>query len=202
MLDGDIEDAAVVQRATQGCDAVVHLAARVDDAPFEELLGPNVRGLFNVMDAARSAGVRRVVLASSIQVAPRRYRDGDGPLSTNTQKPDNHYALTKVWAEDMGQMYARCYGLSVLAVRVAFMVRDEREARYLVEHRVFELYLSRGDVARCFALAVEADFDGFEVVYAIGPEGASTYDPEPARRLLGFEAHDRWPQGLGFTPPK
>jgi hypothetical protein len=82
------------------------------------------------------------------------------------------------------------------------MVRDVAEARRMQSWGRYELYLSRGDVGRIFAGAVEAEGIGFEVVYAFGVEGARTFDMEPARRLLGFEAQDRWPEGLGFEVPR
>src|SRR5688500_2012310 len=64
----DIADNAAVRRAAEGVDAIVHLAAAVNDADFlDVLLRPNVMGLFNACDAARRVGVRRLVLASSIQ---------------------------------------------------------------------------------------------------------------------------------------
>jgi nucleoside-diphosphate-sugar epimerase len=115
--------------------------------------------------------------------------------------PNNHYALTKVWAEHMGEMSARCYGLSVIAVRVAFMVRNPAEALRLQRDKVFDMYLSRGDVGRFFALAVEARAIDFAVLYAVGAGGERWLDMEPARRLLGFQARDRWPEGLAFEVP-
>jgi nucleoside-diphosphate-sugar epimerase len=179
-----------------GVDCVVHLAAEAHDVPFDQLIGPNVRGLFRVLDAARRAGVRRVVLASSIQVVGRR--QGEGILSTEASSPANHYALTKAWAEQMGSMYARCYGLGVISVRIAWMVRDVTEARRLHEAHLEDLYLSRRDVARFMALAVEAGELPFTVLYAASRGGERHWDMEPARRLIGYEARDRFPDGLGF----
>jgi nucleoside-diphosphate-sugar epimerase len=113
---GDVTDAASVRAAISGCDTVIHLAAERDDAPFlEVLLEPNVVGLFTVMNAAREAAVRRVVLASSVQVVGRWPRDGGPAIAVDETNPGNHYALTKHWAEDLGAMYARHFGLGVLA---------------------------------------------------------------------------------------
>ena len=64
----DVADAAAVREAVRGMDAVVHLAAQPHDVPFPELVGPNVVGLYNVMNAAREEGVRRLVVASSMMV--------------------------------------------------------------------------------------------------------------------------------------
>lgn len=198
----DVGDRQAVRAAVRGVDSVVHLAAYPDDADFELLEGPNVRGLFNVLDAARREEVQRVILASSIQALGQWWDTSRStPAGARDGLPMNHYALTKVWAEHMGEMYARCYGVSVLAVRIAFMVRDAVEARRLAEQRVFDMYLSRGDVGRFFALAVEAPAFDFAVVYAVGAGGERVFDMEPARRLLGFEARERWPEGLGFEPP-
>src|SRR5205809_7111522 len=62
----DIADLAAIEPAVKGVDAVVHLAASVgSSAPFDELLRANVIGTYNVFEASRRAGVRRVVYASS-----------------------------------------------------------------------------------------------------------------------------------------
>jgi uronate dehydrogenase len=199
----ELEDRDGVRTALRGIDTVVHLGAYPDDADFSLLEGPNVRGLFHVLDGARQEGVRRVVLASSIQVldgwwGPTRAE----PASVAIETPTNHYGLTKVWAERAGEMYARCYGMSVIAVRVAFMVRNPIEAQRLVQSQLFDAYLSRADVARFFALSVEAADIDFAVLYAVGKGGERLFDMQPARRLLGFEAEHRWPEGLGFEVPE
>src|SRR5262245_17634240 len=198
----EIEDRSGVRGAMRGIDAVVHLAAEPNDADFAILEGPNVRGLFHVLDGARHEGVRRVVLASSIQVLGKWWdRSRERPAGTDVSSPSNHYALTKVWAEHAGEMYARCYGMSIIAARVAFMVRNPAEAKRLMQKELFDVYLSRGDVARFFAQAVEAKDVEFAVLYAVGRGGERLIDMESARRLIGFEARDRWPEGLGFDVP-
>jgi uronate dehydrogenase len=198
----DLVDRSGVRAALRGVETVVHLAAEPDDADFSVLEGPNVRGLFHVLDGARHEGVRRVILASSIQ-ALGNWSDMSRtqPAGPRDGLPNNHYALTKVWAEHMGEMYARCYGLSIIAARVAFMVRSPAEALRLEQMKVRDMYLSRGDVGRFFAHAVEAGPIDFAVVYAVGRGGERWLDMDPARRLLGFEARDRWPEGLGFEVP-
>jgi uronate dehydrogenase len=202
MVLGELQDRNAVLQASAGSDCVLHLGAVPDDTDFAQLSGPNVLGLFHVLDAARRQQVPRVILASSIQVVERWWDcERTGPAPVTAASPSNHYALTKVWAEQMGEMYARCYGLQVLAARIAFMVRNRAEAQRLSERKQFDLYLSRADVARFCALAVEAPTQGFAVVYAVGRGGERLFDMDPARQLLGFEARDRWPEGLGFEPP-
>ncbi len=194
-VQADLVEQPAVEGAMQGIDALVHLAALPDDGPFDELVRSNVTGLFNVLDCARRAGVRRVALASSIQVIfgrPQR----DALATADTRYPANHYALTKLWAEDMGEMYARCYGMSVIAARIAWMVRNRREAELIVKKGALSHYVSRGDTARFFAQAVEASSVGFAVLYVAGPGGAQLVDLETPRRLIGYEPRDEWPRGL------
>src|SRR5689334_3274868 len=61
----DLRDLGAVMRAVEGVEAVVHLGAVPDEAPFDSLAGPNLHGVYHVFEAARRAGVRRVVFASS-----------------------------------------------------------------------------------------------------------------------------------------
>jgi uronate dehydrogenase len=196
----DVADAEAVRAATRGMDAVVHLAAQPHERPFPELVGPNVVGLYNVMDAARNEAVKRVVLASSMMVVSG-WKDRPRPAAVDERRPNYHYALTKVWAEQMGELYARCFGMSILAVRLGWMVRTPDEARHMQELGIFDCYLGRADGARALAAAVEAGGIGFEIVYAASRGGERVFDMEPARRLLGFEAEQRWPEGLPFPLP-
>jgi nucleoside-diphosphate-sugar epimerase len=196
----DITDAEAVRGAARGVDAIVHLAAHPDDAPFATLIGPNVAGLFNVMDAARTERVARVVLASTLQVVWSR-TDRSRPARADEANPSNHYALTKLWAEQMGEMYARCYGLSVIALRVTWMVRNPVEARKIQALGRLDIYVSQRDAGRAFACAVEAPAIPFAVAYAAGPAAAALFDLEPGRRLIGFDPQDRFPDGIGFDMP-
>ena len=142
-----------------------------------------------MLDAARQEGITRVVLASSIQVLGTWWEPGARPASTSVAAPINHYGLTKVWAEQMGQMYARVYDLSVIAARIAFMVRGPEEARRLARRRLFDTYLSRGDVGRFFAAAVEAPAIDFAVLYAV----YGTPFARLARKPFTLDTLTRWP---------
>jgi uronate dehydrogenase len=192
---GDIADRAAVASAVRGVDAVVHLAAIPTDAPFDALVAPNVLGVHHVLEAAREAGVRRIALASTVQTVGQLSRER--LVTVNDRAPGNHYALTKIWAEEMGALASRVHGLEIVAARIAWMVRDEAEAVRLDEYRSYDLYLSPRDVARFFRHAVEAPLSGFAVMYVAGPECAARFDLEPAR-AFGFEARDRFPEGLPF----
>jgi uronate dehydrogenase len=186
-------------------DTVIHLAARVDDARFiDDLLEPNVKGLFHVFDAARQCDAERIVVASSLQAVEGHGWDGPTIRVDDGPAPVNHYGLTKAWAETMGEMYARCYGLSVVSVRIGWLPRDTADARRLDGHPIGpDVYLSHNDAARFFERCVEspAPVRGTSaIVFATSrPRDRTILDLEPARRILAYEPHDTWPEGLAFA---
>ena len=199
---GDVASPDAVARALHGMDTLVHLAATPDEADFlTSLLPNNVVGLYHVLEAARHARVARLILVSSGQL----YRGHDGPLPITTATPTsprNWYALTKILTEAAGQVYAHAHGLPVVVIRPGWVPRDPAHAAELAASAYGkDSYLSPGDAGRGFAAAVEAEgLPPYTLVYVTSrPLGSARYDLEPARRLLGYEPRDRWPDGLGFA---
>lgn len=201
---GDVADPAAVRRAVEGRQAVIHLAANPHGGDFlTDLLPNNVLATWHVLDAARLAGARRVVLASTVQVVighphwdKTTVRIEDGPA------PPNDYAMTKAMNEVMGQNFALQHGMSVFAARIAWLVRNDRERDSMIRSHREHLYVSQCDIGRFFALTLEApDPPGrFAVLFAYGPgaNGKLLYDNEPARRLIGYEPRDVFPDGLEY----
>lgn len=197
---GDITDRQAVNAAAAGTDAIVHLAAVPDDADFlTELLPNNIVGVHNLLEAARLAGIRRVILASTGQVVWWQLLEGPWPIRANAPyAPRDWYAVTKVAAEAAGQIYARNHGMSILAVRLGWFPRTAEHAAELAStERGPNLYFSPGDAARFFRRAIEAPWPtGFAVIYAASrPMTRPIFDLAAARELLGWEPQDRWPTG-------
>lgn len=203
-IKGDIADPDTVNRAVEGCDTIIHLAAYPDPADFlEVLLKPNVVGLYNIMNAAKEQGVRKVILASTIQVISG-LKKKEGVASTSDAAPTNHYALSKVWAEAMGEMYARCHDMSVIAARIGWLTRTVAEAKRLEDRGAYNAFFSHDDAARFFTAAVETELPlhAFHVLYAFSkPRTEPRVDMEPGRRIIGYEPQDVFPRGLDFKYP-
>jgi UDP-glucose 4-epimerase len=118
-VKGDIADAAAIERTTRGMDAVIHLAAlRITACAAEprEALEVMCDGSFNVVEAARLAGVKRVVAASSASIY--------GLADTFPTREDHHpynnrtwYGASKVMLEGLLRSYHSMYGLPYVAMR-------------------------------------------------------------------------------------
>ncbi|MDX6698566.1 MAG: UDP-glucose 4-epimerase [Solirubrobacteraceae bacterium] len=117
---GDLLDVEGLRVAMHGCHAVMHLAAMADADAVAQHPGPaesaNVRGTLNVLDAARGAGVRRVLYASTIWV----YSDVEAPLvdeETPLPPPAHLYTATKLAGELYCHSFAELYGLEYTILR-------------------------------------------------------------------------------------
>jgi UDP-glucose 4-epimerase len=115
----DLTDLDAITDATYGCDAVIHLAAIADvnhvaaDPGFAELV--NSRGTFNVLEAARTTGVERVVYGSTIWVY--NGYDGLADEDTNAGLPSHLYTATKLAGEMYCKSYSEQYGLDCTIMR-------------------------------------------------------------------------------------
>jgi hypothetical protein len=149
-------------------------------------------------------GVKRLVLTSSVQVVGGFGRGERTIRVDEGMKPRNLYALTKAWGEMLGDMYAVLYSLGVIHVRVGWLPRSLDQAQYIARSAYGQnIYLSYADAQRFFERCVEADVPapGESLVFFAGsrPHGLPHMDLEPARRLLGYEPQDTWPENMPFT---
>src|SRR5438874_8118639 len=108
----DLTDAAAVGRACAGAGTLIHLAATPDDADFlTELVPNNVIGVYHVLEAARAAGVKRLILASSGQVVWWQRMKGPWPIAADAAPtPRGWYAACKVFLEAAARVDSEALG--------------------------------------------------------------------------------------------
>jgi nucleoside-diphosphate-sugar epimerase len=198
---GSITEPAAVAEAMHGIETLIHLAATPDDDEFVTTLLPNnVLGVYHVLESARAAGVRRLVLASSGQVVWWNRIRGPWPVTADVQPlPRGWYAATKLFQEVAGRVFAETHGLSVIIARLGWCPRSREQVQELAQlDWAPDLYLSPGDAGRFFACAAQAPLTvRFAITYPTSrPVRSSIYDPVPARDLLGYVPQDTWPTGV------
>jgi uronate dehydrogenase len=200
---GDLSDADAVRRAMAGVHTLIHLAATPDDADFlTELVPNNIVGVYHVLTEAERAGVRRAVLASSSQVVWYQRPVGPWPVRVDDPPTPRHwYAAAKVFLEAAGRAFVEAGRLpSAIAVRLSWCPRTRAQVDEIAASDwAKDGYFSPGDAGRFFACCVDApDSLKFAVVFGASKplSGVERVDLEPARRLLGYEPQDVWPQGI------
>jgi uronate dehydrogenase len=187
----DLADPAPWDELTSGCDAVLHLGAVPDEAAFDVLAGPNLHGPFHVYEAARRAGVRRVVVASSGRTTGF-YRVGERLDGSAAPRPDGLYGATKAFAEALGRMYADRFGLEVVALRIGTF--GERPSTM----RDLSTWLSPGDAGRLVRAALTGPVDGFLAVYGVSANTRAWWDLPPS---LGYVPVDDAEEYAGEVAP-
>lgn len=202
-FQADIGDLEAIKPAFEGQDVVVHLAAQVRDEPWDGLLRANLIGSYNVYEAARLAGVKRVVYASSGNairgfesvppydaIAAGRYDEVpvDFPKITHEMvRPQGSYGATKVWGEALGRHFADAFGLSVLCVRIGRVSPANRPNNA----RERSIFLSHADVTQILHKCVDAPDDLlYDIFLATSNNKWSYRDLEHPREVLGFVPQD------------
>ena len=177
----DLRDLAAVERSFAGVEKVVHLGAIPTEAPFDAILEHNLRGAYNVYEAARRQGVRRVVFASSnhaIGMYPRSERIGaDVPV-----RPDSYYGVSKVFGEALGRLYAEKWGVEVACVRIGSFLERPKDARHL------STWLSHRDGVALFRACLDAPLQ-FTVVYGVSRTSRGWWDMTAAQ-AIGYRPQD------------
>jgi len=194
----DVRDRDAVRAAVQGCDAVVHAAAlhgihlaKWTPGDFWDI---NVTGTFNVYEAARQEGIRKVVLCStmgvygaSLQKPPDAwgYCDETLPLL-----PQDVYGMSKRLAEEIAVTYGRRWNVATVALRLGMFVPESSLERY--GFRLLFGGVDERDVAQAVSAALGyAPEDGFEAFNIMAPVPFSQDEtPDLAADLTGtLERH-------------
>ena len=184
LIRGDTTDGVAMERAARGADVIVDMAGVSDVQSFrEKLLPTNILGTYNVFEAARVAGVPRVVYASTHHVVGY-YPAGMQIDETVPIRPDSMYGVTKCFAEATGRLYAEKAGLQVVCLRIGFFQDRPLEERHLA------VWISPGDMARLVRCAVEAPGVQFEIVYGVSNNTRGWWDLARARQVLGYGPQD------------
>jgi nucleoside-diphosphate-sugar epimerase len=195
-VQGDVADPTAVARASRSASAVVHLAVAVGAGDYRRPQRPfatNVLGTYNVFDAARRAGLGRVVLVSSAAV---HLPPGSAPLSTSEWRSspgDNHlYDLTKRLQEEVARDFCATFAMSAVVLRAGHLVDGTRgvdaHGRPLAGLGYARGgWLCRYDLARACLRALRFPHSGYHAFHVVGSRVAQArFDLERTERELGF----------------
>jgi len=178
----DISRMADALRITRGVDAIVHLGGYSVEGPWEGILSANIIGCYNVFEAARRNGVKRMLFATSnhaVGFYPRQQTIDHRVYI----KPDGRYGVSKVFGEAMGSLYADKYGMQVFLMRIGNVNPAP------IDKRRLSIWFSPRDLAQLVSIGIEHPDIRFEIVYGVSNNTRSWYDNSNAFRL-GYKPVD------------
>lgn len=206
VLVADIANLDAIQLAFEGIDTVVHLGADPSpSASWESVLNNNLIGTRNVFEAARLAGVRRVIFASSNHVVgyvplkeepynaiyEGRLNEVRRPfpmLDATVMRPDSYYGVSKAFGESLGSYFHDAFGMSVICIRIGWVMTPDDPAFHPT---ALSLWLSHRDTADLMAKCIDAPPSvGFSIIHGMSNNSLRIWESETTEALVGFRPQD------------
>jgi len=178
----ELDDFAAVVEATRDIDAIAHIGGLPGGNEWESMLQSNFIGTYNVFEAARQNGVKRIAYASRAGVLGLYPRSQTRTMDMTTT-PVGIYTVSKVFAEALAHSYAHQHDMEMVCIRIGNfkLERDQPEHPH---------HLSHGDCVRVFDQALTHPGVKFEIVFGVSGSNWPLYDMEHGKRAIGYEPQD------------
>jgi len=189
LVAGELGDLAKLKEFCRDVDTVVHLAGDPDPgAVWASLLEGNIVGTYNVFVAAKAAGCRRVIYASSIHAVSGYPAD----VQVKTSEPVNPgdlYGVTKCFGEALGRYMAEQEGLSVIALRIGAFQSLEA-ARKESSIAMLDAFVSQRDLNQLIERCIDVESIKFAILHGLSDNRFKRLDISDARALVGYQPQD------------
>jgi uronate dehydrogenase len=178
----ELADQDAILEATKDVDAIVHFGGAPLEKPWAEVLNSSIIGSYNIYEAARKNGVRRIVYASSVH-AIGYHKLEDQIDARAPHRPDGLYGLSKCFVEDLGSLYWDKFGIETAALRIFSSMPEPADRRMLWS------WLSFNDCIRLTTAALIAPRVGFTISFGMSDNRVKTVDNRLANHL-GYQPQD------------
>jgi uronate dehydrogenase len=175
-VPADLTKPDEVAALVKGAHSVIHLGGHSVEGTWDQILNANIIGCYNLFEAARVAGVKRVIFASSnhaIGFYPRKKK-----IRTDvTVRPDSRYGVSKAFGEALGALYSDKHGIAVTCLRIGNVGPKPLDVRRL------SIWISPEDLVQLFQIGLDHPDVRFEIFYGASDNEASWWDNSRAQRL-------------------
>lgn len=172
----DLADAEAVSAMVRGVDAIVHMGGMSVEGPFEPILQANIIGVYNLYEAARLNGVKRVVFASSNHVTGF-YRQSETITADRPARPDGLYGVSKAFGEDLSRFYFDRYGIETACVRIGSSFPEPKDRRMLAT------WLSFDDLHRLISACLSTPVLGHTIFFGMSDNAVTWWDNAQAKHV-------------------
>lgn len=179
-----IGDRDALAAAFRGAGTVVHLAGVASERPWDEILSTNIDGTRNVLQAAYTAGVPRVLLASSIHALGSAPASAARDARVLPPRPDTYYGVSKAAMEALGSLYADHFGMAVVSARICTFAERPVDARSLAT------WLSPGDATRLIEAVATVREPGHRIVWGVSANRPAWFPLEEGEAIGYFPQDD------------
>lgn len=177
-----LEDEAAMYALLDGVDAVLHFGGVSIEKPFGTVLPANIVGAYNLYEAARRRGTRRIVFASSNHVTGF-YGQGETIPAHVVPRPDSYYGLSKAFGENLAQFYFDRHGLETVSIRIGSCLPEPQDRRHLSS------WISHDDMERLLVAALSAPVVGHSIIYGASDNRTTWWDNSQGKHV-GYRPQD------------
>lgn len=178
----DLGDKAAVHALVDGVDAIAHFGGISVEGPWDPILNANIVGVFNLYEAARKHGVKRVVFASSNH-AVGFYRQDQRIDADDPMRPDSLYGVSKCFGESLSRFYFDRHGIETVCLRIGSSFPEAKDRRML------RTWLSYDDLVQLVTKSLNTPKVGHTIVFGASRNAGRWWDNRKAAHL-GFEPKD------------
>jgi uronate dehydrogenase len=182
LVAADLADPSAAGHLVEGMEAILHFGGISTNADYDVIERVNIRGCHSLYEAARLAGVRRTVFASSNH-AMGFYEQSEVIDASALPRPDTFYGLSKVFAENLSRLYWDKHGIETVCIRIGSCFPEPRDRRMLLT------WLSHADLIHLVTRCLTVPRVGHLIVYGASANAATFWDNRLAAHL-GYRPKD------------
>jgi nucleoside-diphosphate-sugar epimerase len=185
----DVADLEQIKKACEGIDTIVHMAGNPSpNATWSELLEPNILGVYNTFVAAKIAGCRRVIFASSIH-AVGGYPADVQVKPSDPVNPGDLYGVSKCFGEALARYMAEQEGLSSICLRIGGFQPIEK-AKGEAGISMLDAFVTQRDLNQLIQRCIDTERIQFAIFNGLSNNRFKRLDISNARELLGYAPQD------------
>ena len=186
----DLAEIKRLETLCEGIDTVLHLAGNpAPSQTWDSALQNNISGTYNAFVAAKAAGCRRVIYASSIH-AVSGYPKGIQVKTNEPVNPGDLYGVTKCFGEALGRYMAEQEGLSVIAIRIGGFQPESTAQK--PDLKLMDGWVSREDLTQLIERCIDVKQLQWAVFHGLSNNTFNCLDISDARELVGYDPQDNF----------